>query len=63
MSKYSPDKYIILYYNDFACCEKFPDEFSARVWALHNNLAFYVVINKLGDKKIVLKNGVFIKKL
>lgn len=60
---YNNEKYIILYKDDIACFEKFPDEFSAKIWALHNGLAFYKVINLLGDKIIVLKYGVVIKKL
>lgn len=57
------NKYVVLVYNKIACYEKFSDEYDAKVWALQNGYANLKVINEIGDKRIVLNNGVKVEKL
>lgn len=55
--------YIVVRYNQPVGFEKFPDIYSARVWCLHNGLAWLKTINKEGDQKIMLYDNVHIEKI
>ena len=55
--------YIVVKYNQPVGFEKIPDIYSARVWCLHNGLAWLKTINKEGDQKIMLFDNVHIEKI
>ena len=55
--------YIILKDYSPVCWEKFPSEYEAKIWCIHNGLATYRTMNKQGDQKIVLNYGVIIEKI
>lgn len=57
------DKYVVLVHNKIACYDKFVDEYDAKVWALQNNFARIKTVNDIGDKRIVLNQGVKVEKL
>lgn len=55
--------YIVLERGQPVCWEKFSTIYDAKVWCLHHGYATYKVINKLGDKIIILHFGIMIEKI
>ena len=55
--------YIIMQNKKPVCWEKFKTDYDAKVWCLHNGFAWLKTINEIGDKRIVLYDGIVIEKL
>jgi len=55
--------YIVIKDGQPVSWEKFHSVYEARIWCLHNGLAWLKTINKEGDQKIMLYTGIYIEKL